>query len=671
MAGIPEGFEEDIPQWINTFDGVSCENVLQLCSGVELTRVMQQIDDSFFAFELVHGDNWKGHKSNVTSLLSALERYYAEVLGRPLNLDHVETTDLCRDRSIEELAKVVGAVVGAALLCEDKDQYIGAIMALPEDAQQTLFLFAQDVMAQTEDEDQAGNAGDEPSGLPEDFSEQVSDLKGQVSALQAENEALREKTERLEAENGRLQVASDEAGARSGLEEDFQQMRQDLTRQNEKLREELERAEEQLRDRETGLTKDWEARLQAASVEFENQLQKLRDEKDILAGKVEDYNKLKSREERMRQKLDEYDSVSQTLRRRVQELDDSNAKHLDRILHLESVENEVDFVKGKMEEYKNQTMDLETKCLELTSQVEVKDQDLAALQEELKDAHGQCQYFENELEEAKQELEAKAEADVDGSGFGGEGLGSFDDIPVAVKERLVRLEKENELLKQATEAGSGSAATDARLEMLQSQADERQEKVLELEKENHQLKHQLKNQSAAASAGAGGQERDERSQQRIEELEKQLTEAQAKGSSTQALTLTVRKLKEQLKEKESENNKLTSDKEKLEAYTKKALHNVQEKYMLAIKTCKEQIKEKEERIQKLTEQYKQGRHQSTREAQLLSSAIYELGMNITEARLARTLDRSGGGKASPMSTTFLQGRRDQVRRGSLQGAQHS
>ena len=77
-------------------------------------------------------------------------------------------------------------------------------------------------------------------------------------------------------------------------------MRQDLTRQNEKLREELERAEEQLRDRETGLTKDWEARLQAASVEFENQLQKLRDEKDILVGKVEDYNKLKSREERMR-----------------------------------------------------------------------------------------------------------------------------------------------------------------------------------------------------------------------------------------------------------------------------------------------------------------------------------------------------------------------------------
>jgi hypothetical protein len=36
-------------------------------------------------------------------------------------------------------------------------------------------------------------------------------------------------------------------------------------------------------------------------------------------------------------------------------------------------------------------------------------------------------------------------------------------------------------------------------------------------------------------------------------------------------------LNDGLKKRESENNKLASDKEKLEAYTKKALHNVQEK----------------------------------------------------------------------------------------------
>ena len=46
---------------------------------------------------------------------------------------------------------------------------------------------------------------------------------------------------------------------------------------------------------------------------------------------------------------------------------------------------------------------------------------------------------------------------------------------------------------------------------------------------------------------------------------------------TKSFHFKVNKLNDDLKKRESENNKLTSDKEKLEAYTKKALHNVQEK----------------------------------------------------------------------------------------------
>ena len=54
--------------------------------------------------------------------------------------------------------------------------------------------------------------------------------------------------------------------------------------------------------------------------------------------------------------------------------------------------------------------------------------------------------------------------------------------------------------------------------------------------------------------------------------------------------MTVNKLTEDLKEREGHIAKLQSDKEKLETYTKKALHNVQEKYMLAIKTRTEQVR---------------------------------------------------------------------------------
>jgi hypothetical protein len=84
---------------------------------------------------------------------------------------------------------------------------------------------------------------------------------------------------------------------------------------------------------------------------------------------------------------------------------------------------------------------------------------------------------------------------------------------------------------------------------------------------------------------------------------------------------------------------MAAAKEKLEAYTSKALHSVQDKYMLAIKTCKEQLKEKDEVIDDMTRQYKSFRQQSQREVQLLSSAVYELGMKISEKRLGESSER--------------------------------
>jgi len=155
----------------------------------------------------------------------------------------------------------------------------------------------------------------------------------------------------------------------------------------------------------------------------------------------------------------------------------------------------------------------------------------------------------------------------------------------------------------------------------------------------------------AASAAAALGESEARGEARAAGLEQQLALALAKAASNQALTLTVNKLNEALKKRDGENLKLSSDKEKLEAYTKKALHNVQDKYMLAIKTCKEQRLEKDERIAKLTDQYKLFRNQAQRESALLSSAVYELGMNITEQRLVRNLDRPSSSSASALSSS--------------------
>jgi hypothetical protein len=67
-----------------------------------------------------------------------------------------------------------------------------------------------------------------------------------------------------------------------------------------------------------------------------------------------------------------------------------------------------------------------------------------------------------------------------------------------------------------------------------------------------------------------------------EEMKQKETENHTLSSDKEKLEAYTKKQSEEMKQKETENQKLSLDKEKLEAYTKRALSNVQEKYMLAV-----------------------------------------------------------------------------------------
>ena len=90
------------------------------------------------------------------------------------------------------------------------------------------------------------------------------------------------------------------------------------------------------------------------------------------------------------------------------------------------------------------------------------------------------------------------------------------------------------------------------------------EKAIRLEHENKSLKDQLVATTSAAdgSDGQGGG-----------------SDGSTTGSASEVLALKaqIAHLQVDIKERESMANKLTTDKEKLEAYTKKTLHKFQEK----------------------------------------------------------------------------------------------
>jgi len=92
-------------------------------------------------------------------------------------------------------------------------------------------------------------------------------------------------------------------------------------------------------------------------------------------------------------------------------------------------------------------------------------------------------------------------------------------------------------------------------------------------------------------------------------------------------------LNEQLDKKISENKKIVSDKDKLEAYTKRTLAKFQDKYLVALQECKAKLKEKQDKIEVLESRSATEKTAQKREERLLSSTIFELGLSIMQNRL--------------------------------------
>lgn len=107
----------------------------------------------------------------------------------------------------------------------------------------------------------------------------------------------------------------------------------------------------------------------------------------------------------------------------------------------------------------------------------------------------------------------------------------------------------------------------------------------------------------------------------------------ATGVSNGGSPTEIKALKAQLNRANKEKQKLGSDKEKLEVYTKKTLAKFQEKYLVALQECKAKLKEKHDKIEALEMRNAAEKNTQKREERLLSSTIYELGLAIMQNRL--------------------------------------
>ena len=292
----------------------------------------------------------------------------------------------------------------------------------------------------------------------------------------------------------------------------------------------------------------------------------LADELDVANAKALQLRKTEATLTLYRKKLEDVGAMNQ----QMTDLEDQSANYLKQIMDLEMETKKVPELLKSVDELKKSLTVTERERLEATERADVKITEIAKMKATLSAMESTQKMYEDELEALRS---------------------SQNDGGVELESPMNGL--------SLTSAKSASAM---------------KEKVMRLEFENDALKRKIENQSSTTLA-----------------IEPGLT-TQTTGGDV-AMIKEIAQLKVSLKRKEAEKKKIGSDKEKLEAYTKKTLSKFQEKYLVALQDCKTKLREKHVKIETLEKRSLAEKAAQKREERLLSSTIYELGLTIMQQRL--------------------------------------
>jgi protein HOOK3 len=517
------------------------------------------------------GDNWALKASNLRKLIRNLEYYYHEDLKKDANF--AECTDslsnIARSADPEAIASLVELVAAAAVTCEQKGEFVGRIMGMTQAGQIQMKGIIQSSLARLDDFD-----GGEDEGMDNEmvFAESESNEKHDEDAVLFETNHLKSSdADKEELERALLDARRELAQQKSQSTE----MREDNDKAQNKLRALVEDLQDRLAQRQDELiTAEEELRTATNELdEVKSQLHEVEESKAQLADEL-DVSSAKAMQLRKAEATviaykKKLESVGM-VNQQMTDLEDQAAGYLRQIMDLESEAKKAAALQKQVEKFQLQVATLEKEKNESSDAVKSTSTDIAGLKSRLAAAEGAKKMFEEELNELRAQQSVEHE-EIDGV----QGLDTSTNS-AADKEKTMRLQIENKKLREELE--------------------------------------ELKKDGAVAGVVP-------------------LASTAAATGDVAVVNAEVQQLKTQLAKKEADNKKIGSDKDKLEAYTKRTLAKFQDKYLVALQECKAKLKEKQDKIEILESRSATEKTAQKREERLLSSTIFELGLAIMQNRL--------------------------------------
>ncbi|XP_071952814.1 protein Hook homolog 3-like isoform X10 [Antedon mediterranea] len=688
--------------WVDTFKVKARHaKVDDLADGVAIAEILQQCVPTEFDDEwLVRikpdvGGNWRIKHSNLKKVMERVTDYYNDVLNQSIKeFPKPDLGAIAEHGNEYHLGRLLQLVLGIAVNCDRKEEYINTIMIMEEDVQQVIMGAIQEIMNMDEHRNDATDGfvdiydDQDPKVLENETRrlreekdlalQKCHELDMQVAALQEEKNAVQNDNESLlqRIESGyHLDDPSANVEVLPALQHSSSSGRKyhQLQQQVELLQEENFRVE--------GIKDDF--RIKAEMLEREvlelnhkndelvavaDEAQHLKDEMDVLRHSTAKLAKYEASIETYKKKLEDLAD----LRKQVKLLEEKNTSYMKNTIELEEELKKANALKTQLETYKRQTQELHIKLSEITKRADKLEFEAGRQGDKMAQLQAENERLRNErdtLKETNNELtctqlygSASMMHNSPGSPELSTSPGFTEMIPPEIREKMIRLQHENKMLKlQQTES------VDENLQLLQSLLDDSNshknelesdnrfanQRVLELEAELEELKKQQREQGISKSENTDLKLKIEEQKEKLIEAD---TELQKKREYIDHLepkvvsnTDKVKIMQTQLVKKDQDMKAMEERYKKYLEKAKAVIRTLDPKHNPGsapeIQALKSQLQEKQRTIEHLESEKEKSKVTRDIEEKLIVSAWYNMGMNLHRKAAEDRLIHSGGGQS--------------------------
>lgn len=458
---------QSLIEWFQTLNLAALHsNKEELSDGVALAQALNQFAPESFTdiwlskIKTDVGTNWRLKMSNLKKVVEGLYDYYSDVLNYSLaefpRPDAMRIAEKCDSLQLERLLQLV---LGCAVNCSAKQDYIRQIMCLEESLQANIMRALQELESSWQGTSVSRNsisiANFDYKMLQEDrdqLAQKCFEMEKKIVLLGEEKSNLRSEVTKLQEEITRLELASNigDDGVSLGPVQAGSVRYNDMRRQLDHLKDELLQSETTREDlRLKSQQQDAELQILQQRIEELNkttsELIQLKDEVDVLRETSEKLKVCEAQVNTYKKKLEDYND----LKKQLKQLDERSAEYLQQNVQFEEDAKKCAALKGQVELYKKEIQELHVKLdnemgknMKLEFENKNKESTISSLQRSKDSLLKERDSLREAIDELKCGHLSKSSENINANTM------SKELQPSALSEKMQKLELENKALRE-------------------------------------------------------------------------------------------------------------------------------------------------------------------------------------------------------------------------------